>query len=734
MVGSPLSLLSHYQALISGYVLYDSAGNSNSLNAATSLCGALNAVAVDATLETLVRGYGITNRLADVRTRDEAWAWTNYNASFSRDVVIEQKEFFTDNLRDYAVMSGAFTFFDGNSPFRAYIMQQMNPDGACLGWGDASSGESVFVGSGSSNGVVTVASDWALDLSTLSSVRDPSLNQHTRTNPNTETNVHYVTFVVTDGDNVQWNLGGFPGYFNQYARGGFNMGWSLSPALADLAPSVLRWYFENSSNAPGADFFIAGPSGSGYFYPSMVPPAALDLEAQHLNDLAGRADMEIVQILDFNSFNRSDLWNKYLTQPNIQSLFYLEYAPYNGAQGAVLFSTNGNPVIAARDMLWAGLEEETNVIANINSYPRDPSSPEGYTFVTVHVWSKNLANVRQVVTNLASDVRVVTPDAFAKLIRSNVGRKLSFDFRTALEGWVGGIHGGPYDKAWWTGTSGNPPGALLFDGSDLGHPDSLPNSWFSRQVILPQNVTSLSFDTAANNDGLLRLRLQRPDGVFVTLLDWEALPVINTWVNRSVSLSAFAGQTVTLWFEQNDGGQGSGEYRYVDNVSIQSSGPAVYLPAAPRILSAAAGSSVNVVWRNNDPGATTFSLERSAGVSGSWTPLASVPANLTNWLDSTVAPATTYSYRMRARNAAGFSPYSNVQTTFVPGRPSLMLAVSAGSVTLNWPAWATNGALFSTTNLSTTWLPVTNKPVPSGSNLTVTLPLTPAGGFYQLRN
>jgi hypothetical protein len=133
--------------------------------------------------------------------------------------------------------------------------------------------------------------------------------------------VHYVTFVVTDGDNVQWNLGGFPGYFNQYARGGFNMGWSLSPALADLAPSVLRWHFDNSSNAPRADFFIAGPSGSGYFYPSMVPPTDLDLEVQRLNDLADRADMEIVQILDFNSFNRPDLWNKYLTQPNIQSLF-----------------------------------------------------------------------------------------------------------------------------------------------------------------------------------------------------------------------------------------------------------------------------------------------------------------------------------------------------------------------------------------------------------------------------
>ena len=59
-----------------------------------------------------------------------------------------------------------------------------------------------------------------------------------------------------------------PGYFNNPARGRFNMGWALCPALADLAPSVLRWYFDNSSNAPARDFFVAGPSGTAYLYPA----------------------------------------------------------------------------------------------------------------------------------------------------------------------------------------------------------------------------------------------------------------------------------------------------------------------------------------------------------------------------------------------------------------------------------------------------------------------------------
>jgi len=736
VVSSPWSLLSQFKGLVSGYVLYDLASNANSVNAATSLCGPLNAIAVDVSIENSVRSLGITNRLADLRTVDEGWVWTYYNNQLSRNLVIEQKESISDNLRDYAALAGAFTFFAGNSPFRTFIMGQMDPDASCLGWGDASQGENVFVGDGSSKGVCTVAADWALDLSTLSSVRDPGISQRTYANVSSETNVHYVTFVVTDGDNVQWNLGGFPGYFNNRARGTFNMGWALSPALADLAPSVLRWYFDNSSNGPGRDFFVAGPSGAGYFYPSLYPPSDLDLHVQRLNDFMIRADLNIAQILDFNSFGRLDLWNKYLSQPNVNALFYLEYAPYNGAHGAVLFSANGNPIIGARDLLWSGLEDEASLADNINSYPRDPASPNGYTLVSVHVWSKNLGNVQQVVTNLAPDVRVVTPDAFVKLIRANVGRKLAFDFGSTLQGWAGGTTGGPYDKAWWTSGSGKPPGALLLDGSDLGNPNTSPNSWFTRQVILPANTSALRFDTAANNDGLLRVRLQRPDGTFVTLLNWEKLTAINTWFTRAVSLAPYAGQTVTLYFDQNDGGQGSGEYRYVDNVSILSVGAPVYLPAAPRLLSAIAGNSVSLTWRDNDNNETGFALERSPGSGGTWYPLATVGKSITNYVDAGVVPGTNYTYRIRSWNSAGFSVYSNERSVLVPLRPYLNISSSESILTFTWAAWATNFSLYSAPDLTpgASWSFVARPTAPTGDFFTVTQTISSTQRFFQLGN
>lgn len=658
---SPWAILNQFKGLVSGYVLYDKAANSASLAAANSLCGPFNAVAVDASIEPTVRSYGITNLLADVRLRNDLWVWTNYNAVLSRNVVIEQMNTFDDDLRDYAAMSSAFTFFEGNSSARDFIMGQMNPDAASLGWGDASNGESVFVGNSSSTGVYTVAADYALDLSTLSSVRDLSLYQRTYANPVSETNVHYVTFVMTDGDNVQWNLGGEPGFFNNPARGRFNMGWSLSPSLADLAPSVLRWHYDQSSTGSNSDFFVAGPSGIGYMYPSKYPPSDLDLHVQKLGDFMTRADLNIAQIIDMNSFNRLDLWNKYLGQPGIDSLFYLEYSPYNGAHGAVLFSTNGQPIIAARDQLASGQEEESTLITNLNSYPRDPSSPLGYSFVSVTVWSKNQGNILQVVTNLAPDVRVVTPDVFAKLIRNNVGRKSSYDFASTLQGWTGHTSGKFYDKAQWSGAVGNPLGALLLDGSDSGQSDSSPNSWFTRQIILPSNTTTLSFDTFAENDGLLRVRLQLGNGSFVTLLDWAGLPSHNNWYNRTADLSGYVGQTVTLYFEQNDGSLGSGEYRYIDNVIVHTAGPAVYVPTAPKLLSAIATNSIGLLWRDNDQNETGFTIERSSNTNATWSQIASVGSNVTSYIDSSVAQGVNYSYRLRSSNASGFSPYSNVR-------------------------------------------------------------------------
>ena len=130
----------------------------------------------------------------------------------------------------------------------------------------------------------------------------------------------------------------------------------------------------------------------------------------------GTGDLRICEILDDQDcFARTDLWSAYLRQPNIDALFY--FGP--GATGGISW-VKGKPVIAQRDVLWAGLTEEGRLIQNINARPADPASADGYTLVLVHCWTKSLTDVRTVVDGLREDVDVVTPRDFVALINQNL--------------------------------------------------------------------------------------------------------------------------------------------------------------------------------------------------------------------------------------------------------------------------------------------------------------------------
>lgn len=220
------------------------------------------------------------------------------------------------------------------------------------------------------------------------------------------------------------------------------------------------------------------------------------------------------------------------------------------------------------------------------------------------------------------------------------------------------------------------------------------------------------------------------------LLDWEKLASTNTWVNRTVSLTNYAGQTVFLFFQQNDGGQSSGEARYIDNVAVLTEGTPLYLPDAPKLLTVTATNCANLLWRDNDGNESGFKIERSAGTNGAWIEIASVSSNVTSYTDTSVSAGTNYSYRLRSWNAAGYSAYSTVRAVTLPDRPSLAIVSAGQSIQLSWPSWATNFSLFSTSSfgLASPWTPVPNPVTNLNGRLGVVLPLTTNSEVFQLRS
>src|SRR6185295_16535815 len=180
--------------------------------------------------------------------------------------------------------------------------------------------------------------------------------------------------------------------------------------------------------------FVAGPSALGYMYPSRYPLADLERHTRRFNDFAAVNDLRIAQIIDFNSFNRLDLWSRYTAEPNIDALLYIEYSRYDARAGAVQWQ-NGKPILSPRKMLWSGLSgaDESSVTAALNSASRDPDSANGYSVVMGHVWSQTLAHVQTVVNGLGPQVRVVTPGELVRLMTRNIAGKDTFDFETGLQ-------------------------------------------------------------------------------------------------------------------------------------------------------------------------------------------------------------------------------------------------------------------------------------------------------------
>jgi pimeloyl-ACP methyl ester carboxylesterase len=100
------------------------------------------------------------------------------------------------------------------------------------------------------------------------------------------------------------------------------------------------------------------------------------------------------------------------------------------------------------------------------------------------------------------------------------------------------------------------------------------------------------------------------------------------------------------------------------------------LPAAPTSLQATAISSsqVNLTWTNNAPDATAIRVEYLPPSATTFTDIGAA-TTLTNSPVTNLQPNTTYSFRVRAQNAVGYSPYSNLATVTTQTPPVTVVLV-----------------------------------------------------------
>ena len=123
---------------------------------------------------------------------------------------------------------------------------------------------------------------------------------------------------------------------------------------------------------------------------------------------------------------------------------------------------------------------------------------------------------------------------------------------------------------------------------------------------------------------------------------------------------------------------------------------------APTSLTATAtsSSSIQLTWQDNNDNETGFKIERKSGGCSSantWSQIKTVGANVKTTANTGLTADTTYSYRVRAYNADGNSPYSNCASAttaaaLTSSAPINLKAtsVSSNQVNLKWTANSSN--------------------------------------------
>lgn len=167
-------------------------------------------------------------------------------------------------------------------------------------------GEKGGVKLGSEFGKVTVVSNHVHNLSVFSGVRLATLRQKFAPPPKLNRSKVYLSFTISDGDNLDTWQFFFWHWFKSPYHGKFAVGWGMAPTLIDLAPTLAQWYYQQ---AGPKDEFFADVSGIGYMYPSVWADRLDDRQAafQHFYrwtwSYMQRMDMKTIRL--FNVFNRN---------------------------------------------------------------------------------------------------------------------------------------------------------------------------------------------------------------------------------------------------------------------------------------------------------------------------------------------------------------------------------------------------------------------------------------------
>ncbi len=262
----------YFYNCINGYIVYTP--NTNSQDLAATLCGIYNCIPVTADQVQIAQQLGLTEIANLSNVTDITSFFSQYQPYINKTFAIEliPGTCNGEGPLDYAAMLSGFVFWpDTNTQIASSIFTNLNQSIPVYGWNSASGDEGDYVNNVGENSDFVVASDNSSNLSLYSSSNTAPLPAPNN-NPSKITynsNDKYISFIISDGDNLQLvtNFANDVNWWGSQYRGEFPVGWTISPAMYYLEPDVWNYFMQSATEN---DQFVAGPSGIGYVYGTVV--------------------------------------------------------------------------------------------------------------------------------------------------------------------------------------------------------------------------------------------------------------------------------------------------------------------------------------------------------------------------------------------------------------------------------------------------------------------------------
>ena len=366
--------------------------------------------------------------LADLELYREAFD-TFYVKADHRPLLGSRPE--VELMTDFGVALGAFFYYQNPGPFTTpgemalleHYLKESAPGVPLLGWFDQPTGveENYLVQKASAYGHFLLGGYRLPNFSCLTAygrgdLTPPPAIADPPTTPELEAKT-YLSFAVSDGDNIEFFTRRGRHIWEQPHRGGLPLTWSVSPALAELAPPLLeRAYLEATAN----DTFIAGPSGLGYFYPGFLPDGHLEPILERTRSLMNESHLDSVWLL--NSFTTyetpydDDDLERYVDELGPSGILI----DYGDVPVTVPFWQEGDTPVIRVFHLWGSVEnlEAKLTLAMSENDPADTGQPY---FVVVALMSIDfdLDEIWEVYSSLPDDVKVVALPAMFELVEDH---------------------------------------------------------------------------------------------------------------------------------------------------------------------------------------------------------------------------------------------------------------------------------------------------------------------------